>query len=89
MIGARELRADLARHLRRAAAGERVEVAVHGRPAVAARPARRRRPHHVEALIAAGALVPPRRTSASRRPPAPIPVWTGVRLDRLLRELRG
>jgi len=88
MIGARELRADLARHLHRAAAGERIEVAVRGRPAVALVAVGDGDSTTVEALIAAGALVPPRRTSASRARP-PIPVYTGARLDRLLRELRG
>ena len=92
MIGARELRADLARHLHRAAAGERVEVAVAGRPAVAIVPLAEAAGDvgtaTIEALVAAGALVPPRRTTASNARP-PIPVFTGARLDRLLRELRG
>ena len=92
MIGSRELRADLARHLHRAAAGERIEVAVAGRPAVALVPLAEAAGDvgtaTVEALVAAGALIPPRRTSASRTRP-PIPVFTGARLDRLLRELRG
>jgi hypothetical protein len=39
-------------------------------------------------LITAGAVVPPRRTDAARTAPA-IPVWSGVRLDRALKELRG
>ncbi|MFT3853896.1 MAG: type II toxin-antitoxin system prevent-host-death family antitoxin [Ilumatobacteraceae bacterium] len=92
MIGARELRADLARHLHRAAAGERVEVAVAGRPAVAIVPLAHAAGDSgtatLEALVAAGALVPPRRATASRERP-PIPVYTGARLDRLLGELRG
>jgi prevent-host-death family protein len=87
MIGVRELRSDLARHVRRAAAGERVVVAVGGRPAAALVPLTETAAG-IEPLVAAGALVPPRRTSAGR-PRAPIPVWSGARLDRLLRELRG
>jgi prevent-host-death family protein len=89
MIGARELRADLARHLRRAASGERVVIAVDGRPAVALVPVTDQSAGStLDALIAAGALVPPRRTSTGH-PRPPIPVFTGTRLDRLLRELRG
>ena len=38
--------------------------------------------------IASGAVLPPRRTS-TWRPPAPVPVWSGVRIDRALVELRG
>ena len=39
-------------------------------------------------LVATGAVIPPRRTDAPRPAPA-IPVWSGVRLDRALKELRG
>jgi prevent-host-death family protein len=87
MIGIRELRADLARHVRRAAAGDRVVIAIGGRPAAALVPLTEMA-SGIEPLLASGALVPPRRTGDSR-PRAPIPVWSGARLDRLLRELRG
>jgi prevent-host-death family protein len=87
MIGIRELRADLARHVRRAAAGERVVVAVGGTPSAALVPLSETA-SGIEPLVAGGALVPPRRTSSGRTR-APIPVWSGARLDRLLRELRG
>lgn len=91
MIGMRELRAELATHLRRVAAGERVVVSVGGRPTAALVPLTESTTSEatsVDALIAAGGLLPPRRTTAGR-PRPPIPVWTGARLDRLLRELRG
>jgi hypothetical protein len=39
-------------------------------------------------LIAAGAVLAPRRTG-THRPTAPVPVWSGVRLDRALKEVRG
>ena len=42
----------------------------------------------LDRLIASGAVVPPRRTGAWR-PPAAVPVRTGVRIDRALVELRG
>ena len=35
-----------------------------------------------------GALIAPRRTG-ERRTPRPVSVWSGARLDRALRELRG
>jgi prevent-host-death family protein len=87
MIGVRELRRELARHVRRAAAGERVVIAVGGRPAAALVPLTETA-SGIEPLLASGALVPPRRTDGGPHR-APIPVWSGARLDRLLRELRG
>ena len=39
-------------------------------------------------LVTSGAVVAPRRTEAAR-PAQAIPVWSGVRLDRALKELRG
>lgn len=95
MIGIRDLRADLAAHVRRAAAGEPTVVAVAGRPAAALVPlAALSAAHDSEpaslrpALEASGALVPPRRTDG-RLPDRTVPVWGNVRLDRLLREIRG
>lgn len=73
--------------MRRAAAGERVVVVVGGRPAAALTPLTES-VAGIEPLVAAGALIPPRRSDTAR-PHAPIPVWSGARLDRLLRELRG
>jgi hypothetical protein len=42
----------------------------------------------LERLIGSGAVIPPRRTSEWRAP-EPVPVWAGVRIDQVLRELRG
>ncbi len=42
----------------------------------------------LDALVAAGALVPPRRRDAPRLAD-PVAVWSGVRLDRAFREVRG
>ena len=90
-IGTRELRADLAAHLRRAGAGQRVVVTSGGRPLAALGPVEADpagRDVTLDALVAAGLLVPPRRpTEAARRDP--VPVWSGIRLDRVLREVRG
>ncbi len=85
--GIRELRASLAESVRRAAAGERTVITAHGRPVAQLAPLDEAAPD-IDRLIAAGALVPPRRTGAWRAPD-PVPIWSGVRIDRALRELRG
>ena len=89
MLGIRELRADLATHVRRAGAGHRVVVAVGGRATAQLGPIE---PHVGQTvladLVAAGLVAAPRRTDALRLPPA-VPFWSGVRLDRALKELRG
>lgn len=86
-VGIRELRLTLAEAVRRAAAGERTIVTSHGAPVAQLAPLDEAAPD-IDRLIAAGALVPPRRTSAWR-PPEPVSIWSGVRIDRALRELRG
>jgi prevent-host-death family protein len=91
-IGIRELRADLAAHVRRAANGEPAVVSVQGRPAAALVPLamsdERRSATHLSSLVAAGGVIPPRRTDG-RLPERTVAVWGNVRLDRLLREIRG
>jgi prevent-host-death family protein len=96
-IGIRDLRADLAAHVRRAAGGEPTVVSIAGRPAAALVPLSAvtdaSRPDggadaHRASLVASGALVPPRRADA-RVPDRHVTVWGNVRLDRLLREIRG
>jgi prevent-host-death family protein len=83
----RALRADLAAAVRRAAQGERIVVTVGGRPSAQLGPLDERAPD-LDRLIASGAVVAPRRSTAWR-PPPPVPVWSGVRIDRALAELRG
>ncbi len=85
--GIRELRASLADLVRRAAAGERTVITSHGRAVAQLAPLDEGAPD-LDRLIAAGALIPPRRTG-SWRAPEPVPTWAGVRIDRALRELRG
>jgi prevent-host-death family protein len=85
--GIRELRAELPESVRRAAAGERIVITVNGRPAAQLGPLDEAAPD-IERLIAAGAIIPPRRTGPWRAP-EPVAVWAGVRIDRALRELRG
>lgn len=85
--GIRELRAGLADAVRRAASGERTVVTAHGRAVAQLAPLDEAAPD-LDRLIASGALVPPRR-SGEWRAPDPVPIWSGVRIDRALRELRG
>lgn len=85
--GVRELRAGLADAVRRAEAGERTVITAHGRPVAQLAPLDEASPD-IERLIAAGALVPPRR-AGTWRAPSPVAIWSGVRIDRALRELRG
>ena len=83
----RELRGDLAGAVRRATAGQRTIITQHGRPVAQLAPLDEAAPD-IERLVAAGALTPPRRVTAWRAP-QPVAVWSGVRIDRALRELRG
>jgi prevent-host-death family protein len=83
----RALRADLAAAVRRAAQGERIVVTVGGRPTAQLAPLDDQAPD-LDRLVASGAVIPPRRTRAWR-PPDPVSVWSGVRIDRALVELRG
>ncbi|HZB41014.1 MAG TPA: type II toxin-antitoxin system prevent-host-death family antitoxin [Ilumatobacter sp.] len=85
--GIRELRSRLAPAVRRAASGERTVITAHGRPVAQLAPLDEAAPD-IDRLISSGALVPPRR-SGLWRPPAAVAVWSGVRIDRALRELRG
>lgn len=86
-IGVRELRAGLAEAVRRAGAGERTVVTASGRPLAQLGPLDADAPD-LERLIGSGGVIPPRRTG-TWRPPAPVAVWAGARIDQVLRELRG
>jgi antitoxin (DNA-binding transcriptional repressor) of toxin-antitoxin stability system len=83
----RALRQQLAEAIRRATNGQRTIITMGGRPVAQLSPLDEAAPP-LEQLVASGALVAPRRTGAWR-PPAPITIWSGVRIDRALRELRG
>lgn len=87
-VGVRELRASLADALRRAEAGERVVVTVGGRPVAQLGPLD---PGGggptIDDLVDRGLLVRARRPDRPD-PPARIPLWAGVRLDRVLAEVR-
>jgi prevent-host-death family protein len=87
VVGIRELRASLAEAVRRAGSGQRTVITASGRPVAQLGPLDEAAPALAQ-LLAAGALVAPRRTGPFRAP-TPVPVWSGVRIDRALRELRG
>ena len=89
MLGIRELRADLAAAVRRAGTGQRVTISIGGRPIAQLGPL------EIEAgqstmddLVSAGLIVPPRRTDEGDHT-RPVPIWSGTRLDKALREVRG
>ena len=88
-IGIRELRASLATLVERARAGERLVVTINGRPAAQLGPLDPgAEPATLNDLAARGLVVLPRRRDRPD-PAATIEPWTGVRIDRLIRELRG
>jgi antitoxin (DNA-binding transcriptional repressor) of toxin-antitoxin stability system len=88
-VGMRELRAELAAHVGRAASGDTVVVRLNGRAVAALGPlGSGTAGSTIDALAAAGALVAPRRADGQRASGA-VRVWRNARLDLLLREIRG
>jgi len=85
--GIRTLRGDLAGAVRRAEAGDRTIITSHGRPIAQLAPLDEAAPD-IERLVSSGGLIPPRRSDLWRAP-QPVSIWSGVRIDRALRELRG
>jgi antitoxin (DNA-binding transcriptional repressor) of toxin-antitoxin stability system len=88
-VGIRELRADLAAQVRRAQAGERIAISVGGRAVAQLSPLDDTTGQVTLDDLATRGLVHPPRRQGDWTPPSPITVWQGVRLDRLLAELRG
>lgn len=91
-MGIRELRAGAAAVVRRAEAGQRTVITVGGRPVAQVAPLTSAGSERsLDELVAQGLLIAPRRSP--RRPTATgdstIAVWGSLRLDRLLREVRG
>jgi len=87
-IGIRALRAELATQVRRAADGERVVITIDGEPVAELGPLGRSAVPTIDDLVASGQL---RRARRADRPAPTItlPLWTGTRLDQLVREVRG
>ena len=87
-VGIRHLRSDVAAAVRRAGAGEHIVVTVGGRPVASLGPlAAADGVVRLDDLVARGLVIAPRRAGAWT-PPTPVPVWSGSRIDRLLREIR-
>ena len=86
-LGIRQLRADLAAHVRRAQAGQRTVISVGGADVAQLGPLGATGDPTLAELIANGQVLAPRRTGPAR-PLEPIRVWTGTRLDRALRDVR-
>lgn len=87
-VGARQLRADLAAHLRRAAAGETVAVTVDGVTVAVLGPAAGGPGTGIEALVASGALLAPRRPDRPTAPAEPLTPFVTVRPEAMFRGLR-
>lgn len=83
-VGIRELRANVAEFLRRASRGERIVVTVSGSPVASLGPLGG---DETADLVASGRLLAPRRTSGFR-PPHAVRARAGLRVDRLLDEVR-
>lgn len=89
----REFRSNMAAFLRRAQAGERVTVTVDGRPIatlgpVSSDPSGAPMGVTTDDLVARGVLLAPRRRG-HLVPADPITLWSGVRIDRAVNEVRA
>ncbi|MEZ5138169.1 MAG: type II toxin-antitoxin system prevent-host-death family antitoxin [Acidimicrobiales bacterium] len=88
--GIRELRGTLTSLVRRAGAGERIVITIAGRPVAQLGPVEPADAAvSIDDLVARGLLEPARRGDRPVEPGVRIDTWTGGRLDRALREVRG
>ena len=88
--GIRQLRGQLTALVRRAGAGERIVITIGGRAVAQLGPVEPTRAQvSIEDLAARGLLEPARRGDRPSEPDVRIDAWTGGRLDRALREVRG
>jgi antitoxin (DNA-binding transcriptional repressor) of toxin-antitoxin stability system len=87
-VGIRELRAGAAAAVRRAEAGQRTVITVGGRPVAELGPLTSAGAQRsIYELVAQGLLIAPRRGGSPNEDT--VPAWGTLRLDRLLREVRG
>jgi prevent-host-death family protein len=87
-VGIRELRNNTAAAVRRAGAGERIIITVDGRPVAQLGPlASDETGLTLDDLASRGLLVLPRRTDRPT-PAVNTPAWAGIRLDRIVAEIR-
>ena len=87
-LGIRQLRANLAALTRRAGAGERV-ITVDGNPVAQLGPIEPAGTEPTLADLAARGLLRPAHRGDRPEPTMSMPLWAGVRIDQLLREVRG
>jgi len=89
-LGIRELRGRLASLVRRAGTGERIIITIAGRPVAQLGPVEAAGTSvSIDDLAARGLIQPARREDRPADPNTRIDTWTGGRLDRALREVRG
>ena len=89
-LGIRELRGRLTSLVRRAGSGERIVITIAGRPVAQLGPVEPTTSQvTIDDLAARGLLEPARRGDRPTDPGTRIDTWTGGRLDRALREVRG
>ena len=89
-LGTRELRANLATTVRRAAAGERLVITESGKPVAQLGPLDAPAGTTIEELIVRGFVIAPRRVPGHRSTvlPEPIDTYSGMRFDQIVRDLR-
>ena len=88
--GIRQLRSQLTSLVRRAGAGERIVITIGGRAVALLGPVEPTRAQvSIDDLAARGLLEPARRGDRPAEPDVRVDAWTGGRLDRALREVRG
>ncbi len=89
-LGTRELRANLAATVRRAAAGERLVITDSGRPVAQIGPLDAPAGTTIEELVVRGFVIAPRRAARDTRAvlPEPIDTYSGMRFDQVVRDLR-
>ena len=88
--GIRQLRSQLTSLVRRAGAGERIVITIGGRAVAQLGPVEPTRAQvSIDDLTARGLLEPARRGDRPAEPDVRVDAWTGGRLDRALREVRG
>jgi prevent-host-death family protein len=89
-LGIRELRGRLTSLVRRAGSGERLVITIAGHPVAQLGPVEPSDADvSIDDLVARGLLEPARRGDRPAEPDVRIDSWTGGRLDRALREVRG